>query len=396
MKILLIAQVFPPRRGGTGRWMWELYSRLDRFDVVVAAGGCEAAAGFDARADLRIERLPLDFASWGLLSPRAAVQYLQGFRRIDRLVTAHHPAQIHCAKALPEGLFGLALRRRRGLPYVCYTHGEELRLAATSRELRLLTRRVLHGAHQVIANSRFTRQLLLDEWGVTAPAVTVLTPGVDTQAFVPAAQDARIRARLGWHDRPVILTVGTLQKRKGQDTLIAALPAIQRAHPEVLYAMAGPGLERGYLEALARQHGVADAVQFRGDTDEAELIDCYQQCDLFALPNRQIGWDVEGFGIVLVEAQSCGKPVIAGRSGGTADTLVTGCTGEFVDEDSPDAVARAVARLLGDRPLAARMGAAARAWAVEQFDWRHLAERAGQLFSSDAAQAGAARIVQIA
>lgn len=396
MRILLIAQVFPPRRGGTGRWMWELYSRLDQFDVVVAGGNCEASTDFDSRVDLRIERLPLDFASWGLLSPRAAVQYVQGFRRIQRLVAEHGPEQIHCAKALPEGLLGLAVRRRHGLPYVCYTHGEELRLAATSRELRMLTRHVLNGAHQVIANSRFTRELLLEDWGVAPAIVTVMTPGVDTQAFAPAARDPHVRARLGWHDRPVILTVGTLQKRKGQDTLIAALPAIRRDHPDVLYAIAGSGLERGYLEGLVREHGLADAVQFRGDADEAELIACYQQCDLFALPNRQIGWDVEGFGIVLVEAQACGKPVVAGRSGGTADTLVTGRTGELVDADSPDAVARTVVRLLGDRPLAARMGAAARGWAVEQFEWRQLAERAAQLFSGNAAQPDSAQAVQIA
>src|SRR5262249_56405909 len=138
-------------------------------------------------------------------------------------------------------------------------------------------------------------------------AVTVRHPGVDTGGFVPAPPDPAARARLGWHGRRVILTVGALQKRKGQDMLIRALPAIRARCPEVLYAVAGEGWERPYLEALVDELGVRGAVQFRGIPEDDDLIRCYQQCDLFALPNRRIGWDFEGFGIVLLEAQACGK-----------------------------------------------------------------------------------------
>src|SRR4029453_2663396 len=126
-----------------------------------------------------------------------------------------------------------------------------------------------------------------------------------------------VRKELGRTGRQVVLTVGALQKRKGQDMMIRALPAIRRRCPDVLYAMIGEGWERPYLDKLVADHGVGDLVQFRGTPTDDEMIRCYQQCDLFALPNRQVGWDLEGFGIVLIEAQACGKPVVAGTSGGT-------------------------------------------------------------------------------
>ena len=124
-----------------------------------------------------------------------------------------------------------------------------------------------------------------------------------------------MRARLEWTGRRVVLTVGALQKRKGQDMMIRALPAIRQRCPDVLYAIVGEGWERPYLESLVAELSVADLVQFRATPADDELIECYQQCDLFALPNRQVGWDFEGFGIVLLEAQACGKPVVTGQSG---------------------------------------------------------------------------------
>src|SRR6185436_3012049 len=149
----------------------------------------------------------------------------------------------------------------------------------------------------------------------------VLHPGTDVAKFTPAPPDAAVRARLGWQGRRVVLTVGALQKRKGQDMMIRALPAIRRRCPDVLYAIAGEGWEIDALRQLARDLQVEDAVAFHGVPDDVSLVQYYQQCDLFALPNRQVNWDFEGFGIVLLEAQACGRAVIAGASGGTAEAI---------------------------------------------------------------------------
>jgi phosphatidylinositol alpha-1,6-mannosyltransferase len=207
-------------------------------------------------------------------------------------------------------------------------------------------------------------------------------PGVDTERFVPAARDPRARDQLGWHDRPVVLTVGRLQRRKGQDQMISALATVRRKVPDVLYAIVGDGEERGALEGQVARTGLGRHVQFLGEVSDDRLIECYQQCDLFALPNRQIGKDIEGFGMVLLEAQACGKPVVAGASGGTAETMRIPETGRVVPCDTPEPLAALVADLLADPEGLARMGAAGRQWVVEFFDWSALSRRALDLFEA--------------
>ena len=381
VKVLLITDVFPPRGGGSGRWLWELYRRLDGLSVHVAAGITPGAETFDRAATLPIVRLPLSFTSWGVWSVRGASQYARALLRLRRIVSTVGPDVIHCGKCLPEGLIAALIQRWYGIPFHCFVHGEELTLAGTSRELTRLTRRVLHESAGVIANSRHTKDILMQTWGVEGDHVTVMHPGVDTSTFAPAPASPVVRERLGWANRRVVLTVGALQKRKGQDMLIRALPAIRASCSDVLYAIAGEGWERPYLERLVAEHGVSDVVQFRGVPTDAELVECYQQCDLFALPNRQVGWDFEGFGIVLLEAQACGKPVIAGRSGGTAEAMDPPFTGRLVCCDTPDALAETVSGLLDDADARRAMGARARAWVVERFDWRVLASEACHRFA---------------
>ncbi len=223
MKILLLADVFPPKKGGSGRWLWELYRRLRDVDVHVAAAEMPGAEEFDRLAELPISRLPLRFSNWGAWDPRGGWRYARAFRQLNSLVSRVQPDVIHCGKCLPEGLLALAVKRWRGIPFYCYAHGEELTLARTSNELCRLATRVLRQAHQVIANSSFTRQLLLEEWGLEPGKVVVMHPGVDTSRFVPAPIDPDVRQQLGWTGRRVVLTIGALQKRKGQDMLIRAL-----------------------------------------------------------------------------------------------------------------------------------------------------------------------------
>jgi phosphatidylinositol alpha-1,6-mannosyltransferase len=381
VKILVISDMFPPRTGGSGRWLWELYRRLDGVSVHVVAGSAPGADTFDEAAGMPIVRMPLSFRTWGLWSLRGAAQYGRATLRVSRIVSRVRPDVVHCGKCLPEGLIAAFVKRWHGIPFRCFVHGEELTLAGTSRELTRLTRRVLRMSAGIVANSRHTKDILIRSWGVPEPHITVMHPGVDTSRFTPAPASAAVRERLGWSNRRVILTVGALQKRKGQDMLIRALPAIRAQCPDVLYAIAGEGWERPYLEQLAADQGVGDAVQFRGTPTDSELVECYQQCDLFALPNRQVGWDFEGFGIVLLEAQACGKPVIAGRSGGTAEAMDPSLTGELVACDAPDALAEAAVRLLERADYRNQLGARARPWVVEHYDWRAIARDAEQLFT---------------
>ncbi len=372
MTALLVTENFPPRIGGSSRWLWELYRRLPRAGVVVAAGACAGDAAFDRTHDLRVTRLPLSFRDLGVLSPPAWLAYRRAARALRAVERDAAVRVVHCGRVLPEGWLALA----GGLPYGCYVHGEELVSNRTSRQLTWMAVRVMRRAAVLIANSHHTAALLERRWGVTAARIAVLAPGVDTSRFAPAAPDERTRAALGWGGRTVVLTVARLQKRKGHDRMIDAIGLLRPHIPALLYAIVGDGEERAALEARVRGARLTEHVRFYGAVDDAQLVRAYQQCELFALPNRTVNGDFEGFGMVLLEAQACGRAVLAGDSGGTAEAVRAGETGVIVDCARPESLAEAVAALLNDGALRERMGAAGRRWMVESFDFDRRAPRA--------------------
>jgi phosphatidylinositol alpha-1,6-mannosyltransferase len=387
MKTLVVSDNFPPKKGGSGRWFWEIYRRLPREQFVIAAGEAPDQEAFDRKHDLRVERVPLTLKSWGIKNWEGMSGYWSATTRLARLVRSERVGFVHCGRVLPEGVMALTLKWRFGVPYLCYVHGEDVTTARESREYVFLVRQVLRGASLLIANSRNTQRILCDEWAVPRERVQVLHPGVDSTRFVPASRDCAIRQAMGWGTRRVVLTVGRLQKRKGHDQMIRALRLLRDEFPELLYCIIGDGEERGELERLIRSEQVQEQVQLLGEADDARLIAAYQQCDLSILPNRQIGEDIEGFGMVLLEAQACGKPVIAGASGGTSEAVNAPLTGLVVPCETPEGIATAMAPLLRDEARRLAMGRAAREWAAGKFEWSALAVQAGSVFGSLARRA---------
>lgn len=383
---LLLSENFPPHVGGSSRWFYELYGRLPHAQQTIVAGTHPEAPAWDAQQALRIERLPLRMPHWGVRNVGALRSYAQLWRRVGKLaseLTHRHQVRpvLHAGRCLPEGWLAWLLSWSHGLTYAVYVHGEDVTTAATSREYRWMVQRVLRGARLVIANSQNTAAILTEDWHLPASQVEVLYPGVDLQRFCPAPRDEAFRAQLGWSGRQVILTVGRLQLRKGHDRLIAALAQVRQQHPQVLYAICGDGEERPTLERLIAEHQLQEHVQLLGEVADDRLRQCYQQCDLFALPNRTVGQDIEGFGMVLLEAQACGKPVLAGDSGGTRETLQPGVTGWIADCTEVAPLQRAIVSALADPARLEVMGAAARQWVVKQFDWDVLARQAQVLFN---------------
>jgi phosphatidylinositol alpha-1,6-mannosyltransferase len=386
MKILAVSEVFPPRHGGSGRWLYELYRRLPAGAVTVVAHDEPDAAAFDHAQPLDIRRTPLRRSNWGLLSLRALRAHWRSVSAVRRIRAEVRPQVIHAGKALPEGLIASAASSR-DCPYWCFVHGEELTLAKTSRELTYWTRRVLSRADRLVANSRNTAGMLSSDWSVHTDRISVLEPGVDTACFVPA-HDAAGRRELGWQDRLVLLTVGGLQQRKGQDMLLRALPAIRREVPDVLYSMVGDGPARRDLEEIVRDLDLGGHVEFRTAATDEQLVPFYQHCDVFVLANRTVGWDFEGFGIVLLEAQACARPVVTGLTGGTGEAIDAPWTGERIDCSSPVELERTLISLLRDTDRRQRMGQAGRAWVVERFDWQRAAARAESLFAEAQSPSG--------
>jgi phosphatidylinositol alpha-1,6-mannosyltransferase len=207
------------------------------------------------------------------------------------------------------------------------------------------------------------------------PRLERLPSGVDTSLFRPGAGGEEVRRRLGLAGRPVIVCVSRLVPRKGQDVLIRALPAIRRRVPDAALLCVGGGPYLPTLQRLAREVGV-DAV-FTGSVPWEALPAHYDAGDVFAMPcrTRRGGLEVEGLGIVFLEASATGLPVVAGRSGGSPDAVLDGTTGRVVDGTSVDVVADVVASLLEDPARAERLGAAGRDWVEREWRWDVLAER---------------------
>lgn len=379
MRALVLSEMFPPKVGGSGRYVWDLYRDLPRARFIFVAGEDPRQEAFDATHDLQVYRLPLSFPT-RFVRRSSLPFYRNALKQLRRLVREQGVTCVHAARSVPEGLLAWMLRRTSGVPYVCFAHGEDVnpsnaeasppwyrRRVYESRELALIVGLILRDASRMIANSRNTQNILSRRWRVPAERIALVHPGVDTDRFRPAPRDSALRARLGWGERPVVLTAGRLQKRKGHDTLISALPEVRRKVPDILYSIVGSGEERQALEALVAEKRLADHVQFLDEVSDEQLIHCYQQCDLFALANRQIGGDIEGFGIVLLEAQACGRPVVAGDSGGTRETMRVPDTGLVVPCDTPEALSEVVADLLSDSARLDSMGKAGRRWVTERF-----------------------------
>ena len=382
MTTMLLSENFPPKVGGSSRWFWEIYRRLPRDKFLVAAGEDPNQEPFDRLHDLRIVRAPLTLPEWGIRSASGLRGYWRALNAVRKIIKTESVKTIHCGRCLPEGWLAWLIKQCDGIPYACYVHGEELNTAASSREFRWLVQRVFRSADFIIANSQNTAKILFEKWRIPPNRVRQLYPGVDLTRFAPAPRSREVRSSLGWGDRPVIMTVGRLQKRKGHDQMILALKEIQKEGPDVLYAIVGNGEECSPLENLVAQQELGAHVQFLSAVPDDMLVRCYQQCDVFVLPNREFEGDFEGFGMVLLEAQACGKPVVAGASGGTVETMRVPDTGRIVPCDDSRELSAVIVELLKNPELRAPMGVAAREWVASHFDWEVLSLQAKTVFSN--------------
>ncbi|MEU5717751.1 glycosyltransferase family 4 protein [Streptomyces sp. NPDC020403] len=372
-KTLIVTNDFPPRPGGIQAFLHNMALRLDPGRLVVYAStwkrgaeGAEATAAFDAEQPFTVVR---DRTTMLLPTPRVT-------RQAVGLLRAHGCSSVWFGAAAPLGLMAPALRRAGARRIVATTHGHEAGWAQLPASRRLL-RRIGEGTDTLTYLGEYTRSRI-------APALTAqaagrmvrLPPGVDEKTFHPGSGGDRVRARLGLTDRPVVVCVSRLVPRKGQDTLILAMPAVLAREPDAVLLIVGGGPYARQLEKLAAETGVSDSVRFTGPVPWEELPAHYGAGDVFAMPcrTRRGGLDVEGLGIVYLEASATGLPVVAGDSGGAPDAVLDGETGWVVRGGSAEECADRIVTLLGDPELRRRMGERGRAWVEEKWRWDLLAE----------------------
>ncbi|WP_406461888.1 glycosyltransferase family 4 protein [Streptomyces sp. NBC_00111] len=371
-KTLIVTNDFPPRPGGIQAFLHNMALRMDPERLVVYAStwkrgaeGAEATAAFDAEQPFTVVR---DRTTMLLPTPRVT-------RRAAGLLREHGCSSVWFGAAAPLGLMAPALRRAGARRIVATTHGHEAGWAQLPASRQLL-RRIGEGTDTITYLGEYTRSRIAAALTPAAAGRMVqLPPGVDEETFRPDSGGDRVRARLGLADRPVVVCVSRLVPRKGQDTLILAMPAILARVPDAVLLIVGGGPYAGQLKKLAAETGVLDSVRFTGPVPWEELPAHYGAGDVFAMPcrTRRGGLDVEGLGIVYLEASATGLPVVAGDSGGAPDAVLDGETGWVVRGGSAEESADRIVTLLKDPELRRRMGERGRAWVEEKWRWDLLA-----------------------
>ncbi|PKW07302.1 phosphatidylinositol alpha-1,6-mannosyltransferase [Streptomyces sp. 1222.5] len=377
-KTLIVTNDFPPRPGGIQAFLHNMALRLDPDRLVVYAStwkrgreGTEATAAFDAEQPFTVVR---DRTTMLLPTPGAT-------RRAAGLLREHGCTSVWFGAAAPLGLMAPALRKAGAQRLVATTHGHEAGWAQLPAARQLL-RRIGESTDTLTYLGEYTRSRIAAALTPAAAGrMAQLPPGVDEKTFHPGSGGDEVRARLGLTDRPVVVCVSRLVPRKGQDTLIRALPRILAAEPDTVLLVVGGGPYEQDLRRLARETGVDASVRFTGAVPWSELPAHYGAGDVFAMPcrTRRGGLDVEGLGIVYLEASATGLPVVAGDSGGAPDAVLDGETGWVVRGGEPAEAADRIVTLLGDAGLRRRMGERGRRWVEEKWRWDLLAERLKEL-----------------
>lgn len=369
---LVITELFLPTKGGTAVWFAEVYSRLGGKQIHIVTADVPGAAAVDSINPNTVHRVRLERVPW--LKPESLLMYLRLLAKALILAWQHRFDAVHAGRALPEGLVAWAVARIALLPCVIYAHGEELTTWGQGAKYKMM-RFVLRHADRVIANSDYTRDVLV-AMGVRPASITLINPGVDIERYQPGLPHKDLRLSLGIGDaQSLVLSVGRMQKRKGFDNVLAALPALRAHGFDVHYALIGIGEQLEDLKDQARSLGLLGRTHFLGHVSPEDLPRWYNACDVFAMPNREVDGDTEGFGMVFIEAGACGKPCIAGRAGGTGSAVIDGETGLRVDGTSIAEIADALSTLLSDSTLARRMGQAASLRARQQHSWQSVAEK---------------------
>lgn len=373
-RILVISGNFPPIHGGSA----VVYDNLCRYsDGQAIALSCyrdyatgqeiEGWRDADARAGYAMHRIEL-------LRPR---EHRRGHRLLSalstfyvdipvmfrvlmtvrRIVRRERIAVVCIGDLVYGGWLSVPLKHLLGCKVVIYVHGEEITTRSSGGLFDRLRPYFLAKADAIVAVSRFTRSALTSMMGVDERRIALIPNGVDHDRFFPSPTEG-IRERLGLQGKRVILSVGRLVERKGFDRVIDAMANVIRSHSDAICLIAGTGPMRKALEMVVSEWRLEGVVRFLGAVSDTELRELYSLADVFVLPNRQMSdGDTEGFGLVFLEANACGTPVVSGRAGGALDAVEDGVNGINVDGASSDEIADAIRRLLDDHALHARLRA---------------------------------------
>jgi phosphatidylinositol alpha-1,6-mannosyltransferase len=375
-KILCITNDFGPRAGGIETFVMGLIERAPKGSIIVYTSAQGDTTSYDQSwlRDFGVEVIR-DPSKILLLTPRV-------IRSVKKVIARGSIKQVFFGAAAPLGVMARALRRKGVVNIVALTHGHEVwwaKLWPFSSAISFIGNNVDHLTYL----GEFTKSEIAKALSTKAKSRLIkIAPGIDTDHFAPDLGSIQLRRDLGLVDKKVIVSVGRLVHRKGQDFLIQSLPAILEKHPTAHILMVGEGPYRKNLTKMVEKLKLSQAVTFIGRIQYKDLPRYICAGDIFAMPSRSrlAGLEVEGLGIVYLEASSCALPVVAGRSGGAPDAVDEGVTGFSVDGTSTVEISSAIIKLLDDPAKAKEMGAAGRSWIIEKWRWEIWSKQFNALF----------------
>ena len=375
-KILCITNDFGPRAGGIETFVMGLIERAPKGSIIVYTSSQGDTTSYDQGwlRDFGVEVIR-DRSKILLPSPWVA-------RKVKKVIKRNSIKQVFFGAAAPLGVMARSLRKKGVVNIVALTHGHEVwwaKLWPFSSAISFIGRNVDHLTYL----GEFTKNEISKSLSPKAKSKLVkIAPGIDTDHFAPVPSAAQLRKDLGLSEKKVIVSVGRLVHRKGQDVLIQSMTAILAKHPTAHILMVGEGPYRKELTKMVTELNLSHAVTFIGRIQYKELPRFICAGDIFVMPSRSrlAGLEVEGLGIVYLEASSCALPVIAGRSGGAPDAVDEGVTGYSVDGTSALEVSKAIIKLFDDPIKARKMGQAGRVWIIDKWRWEIWSKEFNSLF----------------
>jgi phosphatidylinositol alpha-1,6-mannosyltransferase len=360
-KVLLVTNDFGPRAGGIETFILGLISGLPNSSLVVYTSSQPGAAEFDKQLyEKHGVEVIRDRAKILLPSPRVN-------RRAAKILKHYQISRVWFGAAAPLALMSGILRAAGAKHIVALTHGHELWWARILF-FKSLMKKIVKQVDYLGYLGEYTKNVLI-KLDYSEDKFVQIAPGIDTGYFSPRPKNQELMLKHRLDQKRVIVSVGRLVHRKGQDQLIEALPKVLLKHPDAVLLFVGDGPIKSMLQNSARQLGVTNSIAFTGKVSHHDLPDYISLGEIFAMPvrSRFFGLEVEGLGIVYLEASACGLPVIAGNSGGAPDAVLKDVTGLIIDGTSSDEIAEAICKLLDDPMRAKQMGQAGRGWVIENW-----------------------------
>lgn len=367
MKTLLVTNDFPPVVSGISTVFYYVWKYLPLDDNIILAPKVKNSLDFDKKNKLNMVRYPF-FENGNILLK--FINNLLMFLYIFFLILKIDG--IHCGQILSSGICGLIFKKLFKTPYFLWVYGGETTPVYTQNPWSgALVRKILNNADVIVTNSKYTSKEFL-EYGILPERIIEIIPGVDYDIFKPIAKPADLVEKYGLREKKTILTISRLVERKGHDIVLKALPQMLKTVPNLSYIIVGNGPYKEGLKALCTKLDLNSVVTFVGHVPDEDLVNYYNLCDVFVMPNREI-FDttdsIEGFGITFIEANACKKPVIGGKSGGAVEAVVDGVTGFLVDPHNETEVAQRIIGLLQNEELSRRIGEDGRRRVENEFSW---------------------------